>query len=69
MMADRSVSTSMFVPMAASLAFGVLMGTVITLFLVPCLVMILEDWLVFTGKRSHPEADAGNRLVAAEDAG
>jgi multidrug efflux pump subunit AcrB len=31
--------------MAISLAFGVLLGTVITLFLVPCLYLILEDIL------------------------
>lgn len=43
MMADNTQSTSMFVPMAASLAFGVLAGTFITLFLVPCLYLILED--------------------------
>ena len=54
MMLDNSISTGMFVPMAVSLGFGVLMGTVVTLFLVPCLVMILEDWLVFTGR--HPRA-------------
>jgi multidrug efflux pump subunit AcrB len=57
MMLDKSISTSMFVPMAASLGFGVLMGTVVTLFLVPCLVMILEDWMVFTGRHQRP-ADA-----------
>jgi multidrug efflux pump subunit AcrB len=40
---------SSFVPMATSLAFGVLFGTVITLFLVPCLYMVLEDFLNFSG--------------------
>jgi multidrug efflux pump subunit AcrB len=50
MMIYSSVSTHMFVPMAASLAFGVLMGTVVTLFLVPSLFMVVEDWLVFRGK-------------------
>ena len=54
MMLDKSISTSLFVPMAASLGFGVLMGTVVTLFLVPCLVMILEDWMIFTGKHPRP---------------
>ncbi len=54
MMLDKSISTSLFVPMAASLGFGVLMGTVVTLFLVPCLVMILEDWMIFTGKHARP---------------
>lgn len=53
MMLDTSISTIMFVPMAASLGFGVLMGTVVTLFLVPCLIMILEDWHIFTGKQTN----------------
>ena len=58
MMADNTISTGMFVPMAVSLAFGVLLGTVITLFLVPCLYMALEDLLVATGRQSKmPAAD------------
>ena len=43
-MMDNTISTSMFTPMAVSLAFGVLFGTVITLFLVPCLYLVLEDF-------------------------
>ena len=31
------------VPMAISLAYGIVFATVITLLLVPCLYMILED--------------------------
>ncbi len=42
-MLDTTISTHLFRPMAISLAFGVLVGTVITLFLVPCLYMVLED--------------------------
>ena len=49
---DNTISLSMFVPMAISLAFGVLIGTTITLFLVPCLYMILEDLLIFAGVRN-----------------
>lgn len=45
---DNTVSLTPFVPMATSLAFGVLFGTLITLFLVPCLYMILEDLLTLT---------------------
>jgi multidrug efflux pump subunit AcrB len=56
MMTSTSISTSMFVPMAASLGFGVLMGTVVTLFLVPCLMMVLEDWMVFSGAHSRAAA-------------
>jgi multidrug efflux pump subunit AcrB len=44
-MLDTTISTSMFVPMAVSLAFGVLVGTLITLFVVPSLYLILEDLL------------------------
>jgi multidrug efflux pump subunit AcrB len=43
-MADNTISTLIFTPMAVSLAFGVLFGTVITLFLVPCLYLVLEDF-------------------------
>ena len=52
MMLDDTASTIMFAPMAVSLAFGVLFGTVITLFLIPSLYMILEDILTLSGKRS-----------------
>ena len=59
MMMDNTISTTMFVPMAISLAFGVLVGTLITLFLLPCLYLALEDVLVLTGKSSRePAADA-----------
>ena len=43
MMTDTTVSTSLFKPMAVSLGFGVLFGTLITLFLVPCLILVLDD--------------------------
>jgi Cu/Ag efflux pump CusA len=33
----------MMVPMAISLAYGIVFATVITLLLLPCLYMILED--------------------------
>ena len=46
---DSNPATFMFIPMAISLAFGVLFATVITLFLVPSLYLILEDWLKFWG--------------------
>lgn len=55
MMALSNMSTSMFVPMATSLAFGVLVGTLITLFLVPSLYLILEDLLTAVGRQPRPE--------------
>ena len=43
MMADRSMEAAFLIPMAVSLAFGVLFATVITLFLVPVSYAILVD--------------------------
>ena len=52
MMLDTQIATTMFVPMAISLGFGVIVGTTITLFLVPCLYLILEDLLVLMGRNN-----------------
>ncbi|MFT7686297.1 MAG: multidrug efflux pump subunit AcrB [Candidatus Azotimanducaceae bacterium] len=49
LMTNQDPETFMFIPMAISLAFGVLFATVITLFLVPSLYLMLEDWLHFWG--------------------
>jgi multidrug efflux pump subunit AcrB len=43
MILERSLQARFLIPMALSLAFGVAFATVITLFLVPCLYMIIED--------------------------
>ena len=43
LMIDRSFSAAMVIPMAVSLAFGVLFATFITLILVPTIYFILED--------------------------
>ncbi|MEC9047400.1 MAG: efflux RND transporter permease subunit [Planctomycetota bacterium] len=40
---ERSVQAKFMIPMAVSLAFGVLFATLITLVLVPCLYLVLED--------------------------
>jgi multidrug efflux pump subunit AcrB len=44
LMATASPATAFVIPMAVSLAFGVLFATFITLFLVPSLYAIAEDW-------------------------
>ena len=48
LMLERSVQAAFLVPMAISLAFGVIFATFITLVLVPTSYMILEDmkWAV-----------------------
>ncbi|GAA0360966.1 efflux RND transporter permease subunit [Bowmanella denitrificans] len=40
---ERSLQAQIVIPMAISLAFGILFATVITLLLVPCLYLILND--------------------------
>ncbi|MCB1647171.1 MAG: efflux RND transporter permease subunit, partial [Pseudomonadales bacterium] len=44
LMSNQQPETFMFIPMAISLAFGVLFATVITLFLVPSLYLMLNDF-------------------------
>jgi len=43
MMFERAVQARFMVPMAISLGYGILFATVITLVLVPCLYMVIED--------------------------
>ena len=43
LMLNNNPATAFFVPMAITLAWGVLFATGITLFLVPCLYLIVED--------------------------
>ena len=58
---DKTISLVMFVPMATSLAFGVLVGTLITLFLVPCLYLVLED---LAGLRQGPHRQPRSGLAS-----
>jgi multidrug efflux pump subunit AcrB len=43
MILETSVQAQFLVPMAISLAFGILFATGITLLLIPCLYLALED--------------------------
>ena len=45
LMMTNTPATAPFIPMAVSLAWGVLFATFITLLGVPCLYIIVEDWL------------------------
>ena len=42
-MSETSMQAQMVIPMAVSLAFGVLFATVVTLILIPCLYLLIED--------------------------
>ncbi len=57
LLTERSVGAQFQLPMASSLAFGVLVATAISLFLVPSLYLILEDFQRMLGRgdaRSAP---------------
>ena len=41
---DRSIQAQFLIPMAVSLAFGILFSTAITLYLIPCAYLINEDF-------------------------
>ncbi|MDO6776403.1 efflux RND transporter permease subunit [Shewanella sp. 3_MG-2023] len=46
-MTETSMQAQMVIPMAVSLAFGVLFATVVTLCLIPCLYIAIEDTRIF----------------------
>jgi multidrug efflux pump subunit AcrB len=47
---ETSLQAQIVIPMAASLAFGILFATVITLFLIPALYIILQDFEKLRGR-------------------
>lgn len=55
---ERSLQAQIVIPMAISLAFGILFATVITLLLVPALYMILDDFKnLFTRKKVTAQSE------------
>ena len=51
MLLERSVQARFLVPMAVSLGFGVMLATLITLLLIPCGYLVLDDLLKLFGKQ------------------
>jgi hypothetical protein len=61
MLLERSVQAQFLIPMAISLGFGVLFGTFVTLLLIPCGFMILDDIAnLLGGRRGEAEVGSGN---------
>ncbi|MFK7975106.1 MAG: efflux RND transporter permease subunit [Halioglobus sp.] len=56
MLLERTSQAESMVPMAISLAFGIMFATVITLLLLPCLYMILEDLAEWRAAREEAAA-------------
>ena len=54
LMLNTNPATAFVVPMAISLAWGVVFATFITLFLVPCCYLILEDFFPSGTLVQHP---------------
>jgi predicted RND superfamily exporter protein len=51
---ETSTQAEIVIPMAVSLAFGVLFATIVTLVLIPCLYIIIEDLRkLFSRKKKH----------------
>ena len=44
---ERSIQAQFLIPMAVSLAFGILFATFITLYLIPCAYLATEDVINF----------------------
>lgn len=58
---EKSLQAQFIIPMAASLAFGILFATVITLILVPALYLILDDIKsLFRGKKDRIHQNAAD---------
>ncbi len=56
LMLERSVQAAFLIPMAISVAFGVVFATVITLFMVPCGYLVLDDLRrLFTRRAGEPD--------------
>ena len=66
MMLETSLQAKFMIPMAISIAFGVLFSSFITLFMVPCSYLLLEDWLRFAKRRSRRSADVDSPEYAAQ---
>ena len=64
LMSNSTPATAPFLPMAISLAWGVLFATFITLLLVPCLYLIVEDFFSLFGTTSgdHKTPSSSNPL-------
>ena len=68
MLLETDIQAKFLIPMAVSLGFGILFATLITLLLVPCLYLVLED--LGRRNRSRPgPADRGPGVTRARNAG
>jgi multidrug efflux pump subunit AcrB len=60
MVLETDMQARFLIPMAVALAFGILFATFITLILVPCVYLILEDLRPFKNKPRDDEQEIGD---------
>ena len=66
---ETSLQAQIMIPMAVSLAFGILFATVITLFLIPAMYMLLDDFKQWFGRiftHLSPSRKAGGQPVSRD---
>ena len=54
---ETSTQAQFIIPMAVSLAFGILFATVITLLLIPCLYIVLDDLVAVFARKPALEVN------------
>jgi len=70
LMFEAAVPARPLIPMAISLGYGVLYASVMTLFLVPCGYVILDDWLQFVrGRRREAQPTHADVVPISDDLG
>jgi multidrug efflux pump subunit AcrB len=68
MVFSSSIAGKMTVPLAITLAFGVLVAAILTMFLVPCLYLALEDLTLFIdGKRRTRSGERPAKSAASPE--
>jgi multidrug efflux pump subunit AcrB len=67
MMFDTAIAARMTIPLAITLAFGVLFSAVITLVLLPCLYLVLEDATMWANGKARTRGNERNRVAPAAD--
>ena len=60
---ETSLQAQFVIPMAVSLAFGVLFATVVTLVLIPSLYLIIEDMKKALARKKHNEVKTQTSLA------
>ena len=66
LMFEAAVPARPLIPMAISLGYGVLYASIMTLFLVPCGYVILDDWLKFVRGHKRDEVESPDTGASVE---